>query len=135
MTSQEIPLNEEVTKFLNDLNHPLRKEIEQLRQVVLSANAGLSENIKWNGPNFCFQGQDRISMRIQPPKQLQLIFHRGVKVLVQPSETLIQDKSNLLTWKTNDRAVATYKSIEEILSSKPALTKIINDWVAAAAAQ
>jgi hypothetical protein len=132
MAPGEIPLNEEVSKFLDDLTHPLRKEIDQLRQVVLSANVGLSENIKWNGPNFCFQGEDRITMRIHPPKQLQLIFHRGAKVLAQPVERLIQDSSNLLIWKTNDRAVLTYKSMEEVLSSKLALTKIVNAWVVAA---
>jgi len=37
-----------------------------------------------------------------------------------------------LTWKTNDRAVLTYKNMEEILASKPALAKIIDAWIAAA---
>jgi hypothetical protein len=132
MAQAEIPFNEELTQFLNDLNHPLRKEIDQLRQIVLSTNAGLSENIKWNGPNFCSQGEDRITMRIHPTTQLQLIFHRGAKVLAQPVERLIQDRSNLLNWKTNDRAVVTYKSLEEILSSHSALSNIVKAWVAAA---
>jgi hypothetical protein len=70
-------------------------------------------------------------MRIQPPKQLQLIFHQGAKGLAPLVERLIQDNSNILTWKTNDRAVVTYKSMEEILSSKPDLTKIVNAWVVA----
>lgn len=43
-------LNEEVTRFLDDLNHPLRKEIEQLRLEILDAHEGLAENIKWNVP-------------------------------------------------------------------------------------
>jgi hypothetical protein len=66
MAQEKIALNEAVTQFLDALDHPLRKEIEQLRQAVLSANAGLSENIKCNGPNYCFRSEDRITLRIHP---------------------------------------------------------------------
>ena len=62
--------NDEVTEFLNNLNHPLRAEIEILRENILSANSNLSENIKWNAPNYFYNGEDRITMKIQPPKQI-----------------------------------------------------------------
>ena len=52
MTNPKINLNSEVTNFLNELNHPFRNEIEQLRNCILSANSKLTENIKWNGPNY-----------------------------------------------------------------------------------
>jgi len=35
-------------------------------------------------------------MRINPPKKIQLIFHRGAKKLQQPENKLIKDASNLL---------------------------------------
>ena len=74
-------LNNEVTDFLDELNHSLRKEIEALRICILSTDNNLTENIKWNGPNYCFDNEDRITMRIQPPKTklIQIIFHRGAK--------------------------------------------------------
>ena len=125
-------LSEEVNKFLKALNHPLRDEIDRLREIILSANIGLSENIKWNGPNFCFDGEDRITMKIHPPKQLQLIFHRGAKVLEQPVTKLISDKFEMLVWKTNDRAVATFKDDKDILARRAQLIEIINHWVRAA---
>lgn len=125
-------LNPEVTKFLDDLKHPLRKEIEQLRTAILSAQPKLSENIKWNGPNFYLNDDDRITMRIQPPKQLQLIFHRGAKKQQQPKSKLINDKSGLLLWKENDRAVATFRNKAEIDSAVKDLTKIVKDWIEAA---
>ena len=134
MTKREIQLNEEVTSFLEGLNHPLRGEIEQLRQIVLGANAALSENVKWNGPNFCFHGEDRLTMRIHPPKQIQLIFHRGAKVLDQPAEKLINDHIGVLAWKTNDRAVATFKGMEDIQAGKRVLITLINQWMEATTA-
>lgn len=127
------PLSSEVTDFLDQLNHPLRNEIELLRNLVLSANNELSENIKWNGPNYCLGNEDRITMRIQPPttKHVQLIFHRGAKKQEQPKDKLIANKSKLLAWKENDRAVATFKKTQEIDAGKAELTEIINEWVRA----
>ena len=63
-----MPLNNDVTRFLDELHHPLRREIEALRVIILQANALLGENIKWNGPNYSVGAEDRITMRIQPPK-------------------------------------------------------------------
>ena len=124
-------LNFEVTKFLDDLNHPLRAEIEQLRLTILKADGEITENIKWNGPNYCFENEDRITMRIHPPQQLQLIFHRGVKKLTQPNDRIIDDNSGLLVWKENDRAVASFKDINSIDKSKLDIVDIVNKWISA----
>ena len=124
--------NIEVTKFLDEQNHPFRNEIEQLRLIILGANDKLIENIKWNGPNYCFDNEDRITMRIQPPtKQVQLIFHRGAKKQVQPNDRLITNKSKLLVWKENDRAIVTFKSLQAIENGKDELTTIVNEWISA----
>ena len=125
--------NKEVDVFLNELNHPFRKEIEMLRQLILNSNKGITENIKWNGPNYCFDNEDRITMRIQPPtKQVQLIFHKGAKKLEQPKNKLIANKSKMLVWKENDRAIATFKKMEDIEIGKTELTAIISEWIEAA---
>ena len=124
--------NQSVTQFLDEQNHPLRKEIELLRHAILSANEGVSENIKWNGPNYYFQNEDRITMRIHPPKQIQLVFHRGAKVKEQPKDKLIKEDFGLLVWKENDRAVATFKSLHEIESRVSELIQVITDWLQAA---
>lgn len=66
MLKQPASLNYELTSLLDGLNHPFRNEIEQLRICILEANKHLEENIKWNGPNYCFDHEDRITMRVQP---------------------------------------------------------------------
>lgn|SRR5690606_2570759 len=122
-------MNPDVTDFLDRLNYPLRKEFELLRKYVLSAKSGIEENIKWNGPNYTFNGEDRITMKIRPPKNVQLIFHRGAKVLEMPKEKLLNNNSGLLNWKTNDRAIATFVTMDEIVSNKEALQKIVKEWI------
>jgi hypothetical protein len=135
MANQKINLNSEVTTFLDNLNHPLRNEIEQLRLNILSVNTRLTENIKWNGPNYSFDNNDRITMRIQPPKHVQLIFHCGAKVQKQPKEKLINDDTGQLTWRENDRAIATFKNMTDIENNKAALTKNVADWIRAASSR
>jgi hypothetical protein len=133
MAKQIINLNIEVTALLETLNHPLRNEIEQLRICILEANKRLEEHMKWNGPNYCFDNEDRITMRVQPPtKQIQLIFHRGAKKQTQPGDRLIATKSKILAWKENDRAIATFKSLQDIENGKSELTSIVNEWIKAA---
>lgn len=124
-------LNSGVSQFLDETNHPLRTEIDFLRNMILSTNEALVENIKWNGPNYCFHQEDRITMKIQPPKNIQLIFHRGAKKLEQPKEKIIQENSLFLVWKENDRAIATFKNMADIKASEADLIDTIKKWIEA----
>jgi hypothetical protein len=124
--------NNEVTKLISELNHPFNQEIELLRTCILTADINLIENIKWNGPNYCYQNEDRITMRIQPPKkQVQLIFHRGAKKQANPKNKLISHTSKLLLWKENDRAIITFNSMQDIENGRIELADIITEWMSA----
>lgn len=131
MANSKNGLNEQVTIFLDNLRHPLRQEIEQLRIEILHTDKGLTENIKWNAPNYCFENEDRITMKIHPQNAVHLIFHCGAKVRQSSKEKLIQDQSGLLQWKGNDRAIATFKNVEDIKNRQAEIRKVITDWISA----
>jgi len=132
MSKPKSNFNNQVSLFLDELNHPFRSEINYLRNCILLAQPELNENIKWNSPNYSIGEEDRVTMRVQPlKKQVQLVFHRGAKKQVQPESKLISTNSKLLVWKENDRAVVTFKSMGEIENSKDELTEIIKDWTKA----
>ena len=122
-------LNNEVTTQVKSVKHPLEEGINDLRNFILTTDNDLTETIKWNSPNYVFKGDDRITMRVQVPKFIQLIFHCGAKVREPLPDRLICDESGLLEWKSNDRAVITFKSRAEIESGKEALKKIIHEWL------
>ena len=124
-------LNAEVTAFLDKMNHPLRAEIEYLRNTILNVDAGLVEGIKWNGPNYSFNGEDRITIRISPPKQLQIVLHRGAKVKEQPEGKILTGTYDNLVWKQNDRAIVSFKTMEEIQKKHPMLEEIVAKWIEA----
>ena len=98
---------------------------------ILHAEPGLTEGIKWNGPNYSLNGEDRITMRINPPKQIQVIFHRGAKVKSQPQNRLIDGNYPFLTWKENDRAIATFKGLDDIQQFSEPFHEVVTKWIKA----
>jgi len=122
-------LNPSVTQFLDALNHPFRAEIEALRHIILSIDKSITENIKWNGPNYCYKNDDRITTSIQPPKQLRRVLHCGAKVKTAPKEKLIKNDYGILEWKGNDRAIATFKSMQDVERMKENLIMILVEWI------
>ncbi|MFT3846280.1 MAG: DUF1801 domain-containing protein [Lacibacter sp.] len=129
MKNKTIRLSKEVSSFLDAQNHPLRKEIDLLREIILTANNSLVENIKWNGPNYSLDENDFITMKLFPPKQIQLIFHCGAKPVKQPPAKLIQNDYGILEWKDHCRAVATFKIITDLISNKENITALVQSWL------
>lgn len=79
-------------------NHPLNNEINIFRNIILNSNDMLLENLKWNGANYSINGQDCISIRVQPvkKKEVQIIFHRGAKKQVQLEHKMLNDDFGVL---------------------------------------
>lgn len=124
-------LNQEVSTFLNELNHPLREEIELLRNIILNSNKTLTENIKWNAPNYVVGENDRVTLKINPPKNILIILHRGAKVQATPTQKLIDYTCKVLSWKTNDRAIITLNNKQDIITYQNDIVEIVNMWLEA----
>jgi len=121
--------SKDVSELIAQLNHPLNQSIELLRELILAVDLNLVETIKWNGPNYQFNNEDRITLRVQDLKQIQIIFHRGAKVKVQPNKRLINDEYDLLVWKENDRAIISFKSLVDIEKHKESIQILVYRWI------
>lgn len=116
--------------YLENVDHPLKSEILKIREMVFKTNPNLTEQIKWNAPSFCLNGEDKITFNLPPKKDsIQLVFHRGVKKKELPKEKLINDDYGLLKWATNDRAVIRFTSMQEILENETKFREIIQKWL------
>jgi hypothetical protein len=69
----------EVQAFLQGLKHSRKAAMEAVRETILSAHPGITEQLKWNAPSFGIDGDDRITFRLQPGDRVQLVFHRGAQ--------------------------------------------------------
>lgn len=123
----------DVPTFLMKLEHGRKDEVESLRAIILKADTNLTEHVKWNAPSFGYQGDDRITFRLQPGDRVQLIFHRGAKVKSDTASFVFDDVSGLIQWAAPDRGVVTFESMDEVERCAPKLRKLVRAWLKATA--
>lgn len=121
---------QQVFEFLNNLEHPLKKEIEEVRKIILSTNESITEHIKWNAPSFCLDNEDRETFNLQGKGFFRLVFHCGAKVKDHAGNgTLFEDTTGLLDWVTNDRAMIKLTDMSDVESKKEKLAAVVAKWI------
>ncbi|WP_317890669.1 DUF1801 domain-containing protein [Paenibacillus arenilitoris] len=119
--------HERVVAFLNDLEHPLKAEIEEVRSILLSANDRLTEQIKWNAPSFCYENEDRVTFNLRGNGYFLLVFHRGAKA--KAAKETYEDETGLLEWAAADRATVKFTDMDDVAAKKEKLAEAVNRWI------
>lgn len=111
----------QVSEYLAALNHPLKPEIEALRQIIRQSNPKLNERIKWNAPSYYYQ-DDIVTFgpMVRNLDQILLVFHHPS--IVRISEAILQG-----TFK--DRRLVTFTNMEEIVQHQDTLVRIMNQII------
>lgn len=99
------PSSPTVAQYLADLDHPRKHDIARVRSALLASDPELGERIKWNAPSFGYDGEDRVTFRLQPGHRFELVLHRGVRKRDDPFQ--FDDPDRLLTWAASDRGTTT----------------------------
>lgn len=120
----------DLNTYLEELSHPLKQEILELRQIILGANKKFTEHIKWNAPSYCINGEDRVTFNLKNKSSVRLILHCGVKIKARKlKDNFTSDTNRLLDWVADDRAVLQLSDMIEVMQKKRSIVKIINEWV------
>jgi hypothetical protein len=120
-----------VIAFLRELDHPLKQEIETVRQIILSVSPEIREGIKWNAPSFrTTEYFATLNLRAKDGKdRVWLILHTGAKVKDNTKVMQIDDPAGLLQWLARNRCLVTFGDGREIQSKRTALEAIVRDWI------
>ncbi|GIP33748.1 DUF1697 domain-containing protein [Paenibacillus sp. J2TS4] len=129
--SPKLSGHEQVVEYMNNLEHPLKQEIAEVRKIILSANEHISEHIKWNAPSFCYQNEDRVTFNLHGKDSFRLVFHCGSKVKKITKEPLFKDTTGLLEWVAGDRAIVTFTDMNDVHAKKEKLIEVMNRWLEA----
>jgi hypothetical protein len=123
---------EKVDAYLKKLKHPLKEVVEALRQIILSTDREIGEEIKWNAPTYFFSGE----MRPFNPKEYKrylVVFNLYQKPcirLVFPSGAKANDKTGFLQGDyTDGRRLAFFPNMAEVKSKKKVLQAVIKKWL------
>jgi uncharacterized protein YdhG (YjbR/CyaY superfamily) len=109
---------DEVNTFMQQLEHPLKAEIEAVRAII-KANHKIAERIKWNAPSF-FYTDDLATIHVKARQHVHLIFHHPA---------IVKIKSTLLEGDYKDRRMMYFENMKEVKARKKELTRIIKELV------
>jgi uncharacterized protein YdeI (YjbR/CyaY-like superfamily) len=114
-----MPKNPEVDKYLKKKAHPMTKEIQRVRDIILGVSPKVEETIKWSSPTFMYKG-NMASYFMNAKKHVSLMFHKGA---------LIKDKSGLLEGEGKEGRTAKFASMAEIEKRKGDLEAVVKEWI------
>lgn len=118
-----------VQAFLDALVHPHREGVMRLRELILSLDPRVREEVKWNAPSFALEDHFA-TFKLHPPKQIQLVLHTGAKAKDAPRKFTIDDPRGLLRWAAPDRCVLTLASSAEAEAHLDDVASIVRQWIA-----
>ncbi len=118
-----------VVAFLRDLEHPLKEEIEAVRQLILDVGPEVREGIKWNAPSF--RTTDHFAtFNLRAKDRVNLILHMGAKVKATAATGVkVDDPAGLLEWLAKDRCIVTLQDGADVRARGAALQAILREWI------
>ena len=122
---------EQVTAHIQKLDPALGDIIQAIRDIILSTDKEIGEQIKWNNPSFYYTGE----MKPFDPKEYKrdmivMNLHKGRIMLVFPSGAKVNDSTGFLEGDYKDgRRTAVFKDIEDVKSKTETLQAVIKDWL------
>lgn len=123
------PAADDVDAFMRALEHPLKAELQALREIILAADPSIAEGIKWNAPSFRTT-EYFATTNLRASDAAQLIMHFGAKVNeISANGVVINDPEKLLTWLGKDRATIKFASMKDIAGKRDAFTAILQQWI------
>jgi uncharacterized protein YdhG (YjbR/CyaY superfamily) len=118
-----------VAAFLRDLDHPLKKEFEAVRRIILGVSPEIGEGIKWNVPSFRTPKEYFATIHVRSKETVQLIFHLGAKVRHDQKSMNIADPKHLMKWLAEDRCMITLGKGRDIPANRAAFEAIVRAWI------
>jgi uncharacterized protein YdhG (YjbR/CyaY superfamily) len=111
---------EQVDAFLKELDHPLKAEVQVLREIIKNVNKGITEQIKWNAPSFSYKGEYLVTFNLREKKRIHLVFHNPMVSKV---------KSHLLEGNYDDRRMTYFADQSDIQAKRKTLEKALKDLI------
>ncbi|MEO8404445.1 MAG: DUF1801 domain-containing protein [Chitinophagaceae bacterium] len=120
-----------VTAHIKKHAAPLGKLVEAIRQIILSTDKEIGEQIKWNSPAFYYTGE----MKPFDPKEYKrdiivMNLHKGYPLLIFPTGATIKDTTGILEGDFKDgRRMVTIKDMNDVKAKEKALKTVIKHWL------
>jgi uncharacterized protein YdhG (YjbR/CyaY superfamily) len=110
---------EHVERFMHDLEHPLKAEIEAVREIIKNTDEKIRERIKWNAPSY-YTTADLLTFNPRLTTRVHLIFH---------NIAIVDVKSDLLEGIYKDRRMTYFDDMADVIAKKPELVRVLQELI------
>ena len=108
-----------VTEFMEKLDHPLKAEIEIMRNIIKGINLAITEQIKWNAPSYSYK-EYLVTFNLHRTEHIHLVFH---------NPQIVQIKSDILEGDYTDRRMAYFCDLNDVLGKKEAVENVLKELI------
>jgi len=130
MTTTKPSEPDKVDAYIKRLKHPLKDVVVSLRKIILEADPGIGEEIKWNAPTYFYTG----AMEKSDPKLYKRylivfnLFKKDCIRLVFWGGAKVKDKSGFLQGGYLDgHRLALFHSLDDVKSNKKRLLNALKE--------
>ncbi|MBL8100747.1 MAG: DUF1801 domain-containing protein [Anaerolineales bacterium] len=109
-----------VDKFMLELSHPLKAEVEALRSIIKGVDKNINEEIKWKAPSFNYKGEYLVTFNLRDTKRIHLVFHNPMIAKVE---------NDLLEGDYKDRRMTYFANMKDIKAKQTAFVKAMKDLI------
>jgi hypothetical protein len=111
--------NPQVDQFMAKLDHPLKEELQRVREIILGADDKMTEVIKWGGPTFVYKG-NLATLTPRSKRFVNLFFQTGA---------VIPDGHGILEGDAKEVRVARFHDMKDIDKKEKALKSVVREWI------
>ena len=111
--------NPQVDEFMANLKHPLKDEMQRVREIILEVDQKMTEVIKWGGPTFIYKG----NLATLTPRS-----KRFVNLFFQTGAT-IPNGHGLLEGDAKEVRVARFHDMNDVKQKEKALRAVVREWI------
>jgi transposase len=122
MTKPDINKTPEVDAYMVKLQHPLKLEIQVVRELLKGVNRQITEQIKWNAPSFSYKGEYLVTFNLRETKRVHLVWH---------NPAIVKLKSGLLEGEYPDRRMSYLSDMADVKAKRQELTGIARELLSA----
>jgi uncharacterized protein YdhG (YjbR/CyaY superfamily) len=108
---------ENVESYMEKLDHPLKAEVQALRDIIKGVNENITEQIKWNAPSYRYK--DYIAtFNLRATHHVHLIFHNPVIASIE---------SEILEGNYPDRRMVYFTDMNDVNAKKAAVEYVVQE--------
>lgn len=120
---------EAVDAFMESLVHPMKSEIQMIRETILAADPTIQDGVKWNAPSYR-TSEYFATTNLREKQGVGVILHLGAKARdLKPGELQVEDPTAMLTWLAKDRAMVRFTSGSDFQTKASAFTAVVRSWI------